>query len=84
MKNEELRKLLKTSYELAAKKCYTCNHKCWLYVFVTYVHEKGYDFFCYQLEHDTLPEEVKISFSRLINLIGIDNISTVNIIEYFC
>ncbi|MCI8760435.1 MAG: hypothetical protein HFJ34_04870 [Clostridia bacterium] len=82
--NDELRKLLEEGYKLAAEKCYSCSHKCWLYVFVTYVHEKGYDFFLYQLEHDTLPKEVEISYSQLINLIGVDNLSTFNIIEYFC
>lgn len=82
--NDELRQLLEKGYKLAAEKCYSCGHKCWLYVFITYVQEKGYDFFLYQLKHDTLPKEVEISYSRLINLIGVDNLSTFNIIEYFC
>lgn len=71
--NEELREILKKAYEEAAKKCFACKHKCFIYVFTTYINENGYEYFEYQMEHDSLPVEVQISYARLINALNIKN-----------
>lgn len=66
--SNELREIFKKSYAENAKICCKCNHKCFLYLLVTYIDSNGFEFFQYQLDHDTLPTEINIAYSKFLNL----------------
>lgn len=68
--DEQLRELTKEVYEKAADNCTNCTHKCYIYVFTTYINENSYDYFLYQLEHGSLPEAVRIAYSTLMQRLG--------------
>lgn len=84
--NNELRECFKKVYEEAAEKCCACKHKCFIYVFVNYINDNSYEYFIYQLEHESLPIEVKIAYDKLIKLIGKDSLvkGSINKVFIYC
>lgn len=82
---DELRQITKELYEEAAKKCSNCQHKCFIYVFTTYIDENSYEYFLYQLEHESLPESVHLAYQKLIGLMNsTSELANINIVFTNC
>lgn len=66
----EIRELGNATAKQSAEMCIKCNHKCFMYVVFMYVKENGYEHFIYHYEHNSLPKEVSIAYSNLMQILG--------------
>ena len=72
---------LKEEIEEHATKCMACSKDCPARPIMMYIHDVGLDYFCYQLENNKLPEQIRFAWNQCQVIVLFKKLAILDLLE---